>query len=216
LLTSVISYASLLTSSYDKYSDTYRYVPLNGDIAGLMVRTAETRDPWFSPAGVNRGQIKNVVKLAWNPSKTDRDLIYKNDINPVVTLPGQGTMLYGDKTGLGKDSAFNRINVRSLFIVLEKTIAKAANEMMFEFNDDFTRAHFKNIVEPFLRNVQGRRGIYEFKVICDDSNNTGEVIDAGRFVGDIYIKPAKSINFIQLNFIAVGSSVEFTEIAGQF
>jgi phage tail sheath protein FI len=201
---------------YDKYNDVYRYVPLNGDIAGLTARSDDLRDPWFSPAGYNRGQIKNLVKLAYSPSKTDRDVLYKNDVNPVITQPGQGTVLFGDKTALGRPSAFDRINVRRLFIVLEKTIATAANQMLFEFNDEFTRAQFLNLIEPFLRDVQGRRGITDFRVVCDDTNNTAEVIDTNRFVGDIYIKPAKSINFIQLNFVAVRSGVEFNEVVGQF
>jgi phage tail sheath protein FI len=201
---------------YDKYNDVYRYIPLNGDIAGLTARSDDLRDPWFSPAGYNRGQIKNLVKLAYSPSKTDRDLLYKNDINPVITQPGQGTVLFGDKTALGRPSAFDRINVRRLFIVLEKTIATAANQMLFEFNDEFTRAQFLNLIEPFLRDVQGRRGITDFRVVCDETNNTPEVIDTNRFVGDIYIKPAKSINFIQLNFVAVRSGVEFNEVVGQF
>lgn len=201
---------------YDKYNDTYRYVPLNGDIAGLVVRTDTTRDPWYSPAGFNRGIIKNVVKLAYNPSKADRDILYKNGINPVVTFPGQGTLLYGDKTALAKPSAFDRINVRRLFITLEKAIATAAKFTLFEFNDEFTRAQFRNLVEPFLRDVQGRRGIYDYRVVCDDTNNTAEVIDRNEFIGDIYIKPAKSINFIQLNFVAVRTGVEFSEIVGQF
>ena len=199
---------------YDKYNDVYRYIPMNGDTAGLCVRTDDTRDPWFSPAGFNRGQIKNIVKLAYNPSKADRDQLYKAGINPVVTFPGQGTVLFGDKTLLANASAFDRINVRRLFIVLEKAIAKAAKSLLFEFNDDLTRAQFRNIVEPFLRDVQGRRGITAFKVVCDNSNNTSQVIDSNQFVGDIYIKPAKSINFIQLNFVAVRSGVEFSEIIG--
>lgn len=201
---------------YDKYSDIYRYVPLNGDTAGLIVRTDTVRDPWWSPAGFNRGMIKNVIKLSYNPSKADRDILYKADVNPVVNFPGQGTLLYGDKTALGKPSAFDRINVRRLFIVLEKAIATASKFTLFEFNDEFTRASFKNMVEPFLRDVQGRRGIYDFRVVCDETNNTPEVIDRNEFVGDIYIKPAKSINFIQLNFVAVRSGVEFSEIVGQF
>lgn len=201
---------------YDKYADVYRYIPLNGDMAGITARSDNVRDPWFSPAGFSRGQVKNLVKLAFSPSKTERDLLYKNDINPVVTFPGQGTVLYGDKTLLGRSSAFDRINVRRLFIVLEKAIATASNSALFEFNDEFTRAQFKNLVEPYLRDVQGRRGIYDFRVVCDETNNTAEVIDSNRFVGDIYIKPAKSINFIQLNFVAVRSGVEFNEIAGQF
>jgi phage tail sheath protein FI len=201
---------------YDKYNDLYRYTPLNGDIAGLAVRTDNNRDPWFSPAGYNRGLIKNVVKLAFNPNKAQRDILYPKDINPVITQPGQGTLLFGDKTALGLPSAFDRINVRRLFIILEKAIARAAKTTLFEFNDEFTRAQFKNLVEPFLRDVQGRRGIYDFRVICDDTNNTGEVIDRNEFIGDIYIKPAKSINFIQLNFVAVRTGVEFEEIVGQF
>jgi len=201
---------------YDKYNDVYRYVPLNGDTAGLMVRTDNERDPWFSPAGFNRGQIKNIIKLSWNPTKAQRDQLYKNGINPVVTFPGQGTVLFGDKTLLAKPSAFDRINVRRLFITLEKAISTAAKFTLFEFNDEFTRAQFRNLVEPFLRDVQGRRGIYDFRVVCDESNNTPEVIDRNEFVGDIYVKPARSINFIQLNFVAVRTGVEFTEIVGQF
>jgi hypothetical protein len=201
---------------YDKYADVYRYIPLNGDIAGITARSDSLKDPWFSPAGFTRGQIKNLVKLAFSPGKTERDLLYKNDVNPIVTFPGQGTVLYGDKTLLGRASAFDRINVRRLFIVLEKAIATASNSTLFEFNDDFTRSQFVNLVEPYLRDVQGRRGIFDFRVVCDETNNTAEVIDSNRFVGDIYIKPAKSINFIQLNFVAVRSGVEFNEIAGQF
>jgi len=201
---------------YDKYNDIYRYVPLNGDTAGLMVRTDNERDPWFSPAGFNRGQVKNVIKLATNPTKGQRDQLYKSGINPVVTFPGQGTVLFGDKTLLAKPSAFDRVNVRRLFIVLEKAIATAAKFTLFEFNDEFTRAQFRNLVEPFLRDVQGRRGIYDFLVVCDTTNNTGEVIDRNEFVGDIYVKPARSINFIQLNFVAVRTGVEFSEIVGNF
>ena len=201
---------------YDKYNDVYRYVPLNGDIAGLCVLTDNVRDPWFSPAGFNRGIIKNVIKLAYNPSKNERDILYKAGVNPVVSFPGQGTVLYGDKTAAAKSSAFDRINVRRLFIVLEKAISTAAKFALFEFNDDFTRGEFKNLVEPFLRDVQGRGGILEFKVVCDTTNNTAGVIDRNEFVGDIYIKPNKSINFIQLNFVAVRTGVEFSEIVGKF
>jgi len=201
---------------YDKYNDLYRYVPLNGDVAGLAVRTDNLRDPWWSFAGFNRGQIKNIIKLAYNPFKADRDILYKNDINPVCVFPGQGTVLFGDKTILGKPSAFDRINVRRLFIVLEKAIATAAKFTLFEFNDEFTRAQFRSLVEPFLRDVQGRRGIYDFRVVCDETNNTPEVIDRNEFIGDIYIKPARSINFIQLNFIAVRTGVEFSEVVGKF
>ncbi len=201
---------------YDKYNDKFRYVPLNGDIAGLCVRTDDTRDPWYSPAGYNRGIIKNVVKLAYNPKKGERDQLYKAGVNPVITQAGQGTLLFGDKTLLSKPSAFDRINVRRLFIVLEKAIATAAKYSLFEFNDEFTRAQFRNLVEPFLRDVQGRRGIFDFRVVCDTSNNTGDVIDRNEFVGDIYVKPARSINFIQLNFVAVRTGVEFEEIVGKF
>ena len=224
----LITYRNLFNSSsyavmdnnwklqFDKYNNVYRWVPLNGDIAGLCVRTDFERDPWYSPAGFNRGQIKNVVKLAWNADKTDRDELYKNGINPVVTFPGEGVVLYGDKTMLAKPSAFDRINVRRLFIVLEKAIARAAKYSLFEFNDEFTRAQFVALVEPFLRDVQGRRGIFDFRVVCDTTNNTPEVIDRNEFIGDIYIKPARSINFIQLNFVAVRTGVAFEEVVGKF
>ena len=201
---------------YDKYADVYRWIPLNADIAGLCARTDDVRDPWFSPAGYSRGNIKNVVKLQLNPAKAERDVLYKAKINPVITQPGQGTVLFGDKTFAPTTSAFDRINVRRLFIVLEKAIGVAAKSTLFEFNDDFTRAQFKNLVEPFLRDVQGRRGIYDFRVVCDETNNTSNVIDSNQFVGDIFIKPARSINFIQLNFVAVRSGVEFSEVVGQF
>lgn len=200
----------------DKYNNVYRWLPLNGDIAGLCVRTDYERDPWYSPAGFNRGHIKNVYKLAWNPDKADRDDLYKVGINPVVSFPGEGVILYGDKTMLVKPSAFDRINVRRLFIVLEKAITRAARYSLFEFNDEFTRAQFVALIEPFLRDVQGRRGIYAFKVVCDETNNTPERIDRNEFWGDIYIKPARSINFIHLNFIAVRSGVAFEEIIGKF
>ena len=199
---------------YDKYNNTYRYIPLNGDIAGLCVNTDTVRDPWFSPAGFNRGQVKNAIKLAWNPNKTERDVLYAAGVNPVVSFPGQGIVLFGDKTLQNKPSAFDRINVRRLFIVLEKSIAKAAEFSLFEFNDEFTRAQFVALVTPFLRDVQGRRGIYDFRVVCDTTNNTPQVIDSNQFVGDIYIKPARSINFIQLNFVAVATGVDFTTIVG--
>jgi len=201
---------------YDKYNDKYRWVPLNADIAGLCARTDDVRDPWFSPAGSQRGSIKNVVKLGFNPSKTDRDTLYKAGINPVVTFPGEGTILFGDKTFAGRVSAFDRINVRRLFIVLEKSISAAARASLFEFNDEFTRAQFVNLVEPFLRTVKGRRGIYDFRVVCDTTNNTPDIIDANQFIGDIYIKPARSINFIQLNFVAVRTGIAFNEVVGQF
>ncbi|NBQ48436.1 MAG: hypothetical protein EBU33_08295 [Sphingobacteriia bacterium] len=197
---------------YDRYNDKYRYIPLNADIAGLCARTDYSNDPWWSPGGFNRGQIKNVVKLSTNPTKTDRDNLYKNGVNPVCAFPGQGVVLYGDKTLLAKPSAFDRINVRRLFIVLEKAIATASKYQLFEFNDSFTRAQFKNLVEPFLRDVQGRRGITDFVVKCDGTNNTGEVIDRNEFIADIYIKPNRSINFITLNFIAARDGVAFSEI----
>jgi len=201
---------------YDKYNDVYRWVPLNGDIAGLCVRTDVVRDPWWSPAGYNRGIIQNVVRLAWNPRKAYRDQLYQAGINSVMSEPGQGTLLFGDKTMLTKPSAFDRINVRRLFIVLEKAISTAAKYTLFEFNDQFTRSQFVNMVEPFLRDVMGRRGIYDYRVVCDATNNTPEVVDSNRFVGDIYVKPARSINFIQLNFVAVRTGVDFTEIVGKF
>ena len=226
--TTVKTYRDTLTSSsyavmdcgwkyqYDKYNDIYRWLPLNGDIAGLLVRTDVDRDPWFSPAGLNRGQIKNVVKLAWSPTKAERDTLYNAGINPVVTFPGEGTVLFGDKTLLNRPEAMDRINVRRLFIVLEKTVARASRSSLFEFNDEFTRAQFVNLVEPYLREIQGRRGIYDFRVVCDTTNNTPEVIDRNEFVGDIYVKPARSINFIQLNFVAVRTGVAFNEIVGRF
>ena len=222
--TSIVTFRDTLTSSsyavldsgwkyqYDRYNDVYRWVPLNGDTAGTTVRTDFVADPWFSPAGFNRGQIKNVVKLAYSPGKTDRDTLYKKGVNPVVSFPGNGTVLFGDKTLLAKPSAFDRINVRRLFIVLEKSIATAAKYQLFEFNDGFTRAQFKNLVEPFLRDVQGRRGITDFKVVCDESNNTGEVIDGNEFVADIFIKPARAINFIQLNFVATRTGISFETV----
>jgi phage tail sheath protein FI len=189
---------------------------LNGDIAGLCARTDSTNDAWWSPAGFNRGQIKNFVRLAYNPRKAERDLLYSNNINPVVTFPGQGTVLYGDKTYQIQPSAFDRINVRRLFIVLEKAISTAAKYSLFEFNDTFTRAQFVNLITPYLRTVQGRRGITDFLVVCDTTNNTGQIVDSNQVIGDIYIKPARSINFIQLNFVAVGTSVQFSQVVGQF
>lgn len=224
--TDTLSYRNLLTSTsyavmdcnwkyqYDKYNDIYRWIPMNGDVAGLCARTDYTNDPWWSPAGYMRGIIKNVIKIAWNPTKANRDNLYLKGINPIVSFPGEGTLLYGDKTLLARPSAFDRINVRRLFIVLEKAIAKAARSTLFEFNDQFTRAQFVNLVEPYLRDVKGRRGIYDFRVVCDTTNNTPEVIDRNEFIGDIYIKPARSINFIQLNFIATRTGVSFDEIIG--
>lgn len=199
---------------YDRYNDTFRWVPLAGDIAGLCANTDLVRDPWYSPAGLNRGHIRNAFKLAWNPTKANRDDLYKIGVNPVVNMPEDGIVLFGDKTLLAAPSAFDRINVRRLFIVLEKAIATAAKYQLFEFNDAFTRNQFTTIVTPFLRNVQGRRGIFDFKVICNESNNTAEVIDKNEFVADIFIKPARSINFITLNFIATRTGVSFEEIGG--
>ena len=199
---------------YDRYSDVYRYVPLNADTAGLAARTDLIADAWYSPAGFNRGIVRGAVKLAFNPTKSQRDELYRARINPVATFPGQGTVLFGDKTGLSAPSAFDRINVRRLFITLEKAIATASKFQLFEFNDEFTRANFRNIVEPFLREVQGRRGITDFLVVCDETNNTGEVIDRNEFIAEIFIKPARSINFITLQFIATRTGVSFDEVAG--
>ena len=199
---------------YDRYNDVYRHVPLNGDIAGLGARTDLIADAWWSPAGLNRGIVRGAVKLAFNPTKTQRDELYRARVNPVATFPGQGTVLFGDKTGLTAPSAFDRINVRRLFIVLEKAIATASKFQLFEFNDEFTRANFRNIVEPFLREVQGRRGITDFLVVCDETNNTGEVIDRNEFIAEIFVKPARSINFITLQFIATRTGVSFDEVAG--
>ena len=222
----VMAFANGLTSSsyavcdssalyvYDKYNDVFRYIGAAGHVAGLCANTDRVADSWFSPAGVNRGQLLGVTKLAFNPKKADRDTLYKGRVNPLVSFPGEGMMLFGDKTLLSRPSAFDRINVRRLFITLEKAISTAAKAQLFEFNDEFTRAQFRNLVEPFLRDVKGRRGITDFQVICDTSNNTGQVIDSNRFVADIFIKPARSINFITLNFIATRTGVEFSEIAG--
>jgi len=224
--TDVMAFANGLTSTsyavcdssalyvYDKYNDLYRYIGAAGHMAGLCANTDRVADAWFSPAGVNRGQLLGVTKLAFNPKKADRDTLYKGRVNPLVSFPGEGMMLFGDKTLLSRASAFDRINVRRLFIALEKAISTAAKAQLFEFNDEFTRAQFKNMVEPFLRDVKGRRGITDFSVVCDTSNNTSSVIDGNRFVADIFIKPARSINFISLNFIATRSGVEFSEIAG--
>jgi hypothetical protein len=212
------SYATLdgnWKNQYDVYNDVYRYLPCNGDTAGLYARTDNERDAWWAAAGLNRGHMKNVINLAWNPRLAERDILYKNGINPIVSFPGEGPVLWGNKTLQAKPSAFDRMNVRRLFIVLEKAIAKAAQYMLFEFNDVFTRAQFRNMVEPYLRDVQGRRGIYDFLVVCDETNNTPEVIDRNEFKGDIYIKPARVAEFITLNFIATRTGVEFTEIVGR-
>ena len=224
--TDVMAFANGLSSSsyavcdssavyvYDKYNDTYRWIGAAGHVAGLCANTDNVADAWYSPAGVSRGQLLGITKLAWNPIQADRDTLYKGRVNPLVSLPGQGTMLFGDKTLLAKPSAFDRINVRRLFITLEKAVSTAAKAQLFEFNDEFTRAQFKNLVEPFLRDVKGRRGLTDFSVICDETNNTSQVIDSNSFVADIYIKPARSINYITLNFVATRTGVSFTEIAG--
>jgi hypothetical protein len=222
----VISWANGINSSsfgvldssalyvFDKFNDKFRYITAASTVAGLMANTDEVADPWFSPAGLNRGQLRNVAKLAFNPNKSERDSLYQARVNPLVSFPGEGTVMFGDRTALVRPSAFDRINVRRLFITLEKAISIASRSQLFELNDQFTRAQFRNLVEPFLRDVQGRRGITDFNVVCDDTNNTPEVIDSNRFVADIFIKPSRSINFIQLNFIAVRTGVEFSEIAG--
>ena len=199
---------------YDKYNDVFRFVPMNGDTAGLCANTDNVADAWFSPAGYNRGGVRGAVKLSYNPAKAERDVLYRARVNPVVNFPGQGVTLFGDKTALAKPSAFDRINVRRLFLVLEKAIATASKFQLFEFNDEFTRAQFRNLVEPFLRDVQGRRGISDFSVVADGTNNTGEVIDRNEFVADIFVKPARSINFITLSFIATRTGVNFSEVGG--
>jgi hypothetical protein len=199
---------------FDKHNDKFRYVPLNGDTAGCCAQTDQQRDPFFSPAGFTRGQIKGVVNLPYNPKKAERDKLYQSQVNPIVSFPGEGTVLFGDKTQLTKPSAFDRINVRRLFILLEKAIANAAKFQLFEFNDEFTRSQFVAMVEPFLRDIQGRGGIQDFRVVCDASNNTAQVVDTNAFRGDIFVKPSRAINFIQLNFVAVRSGVEFSEVVG--
>jgi phage tail sheath protein FI len=222
----VLDFADTLTSSsyafldstalkiYDKYNDVYRWIPAAGHMAGLCANTDEVADAWFSPGGFNRGQLLGITKIAFNPKKAERDDLYKKRVNPIVSFPGEGTVLFGDKTLLAKPSAFDRINVRRLFIILEKAISTAAKYQLFELNDEFTRAMFRNMTEPFLREIKGRRGITDFKVVCDETNNTGEIIDSNQFVADIYIKPARSINFITLNFIATRTGVDFAEIGG--
>ena len=213
---SYMVFDSAYKQMYDKFNDVFRFVPMNGDTAGLCAYTDNVADPWFSPGGFNRGNVRGAIKLSYNPKKSERDQLYGARVNPIVDFPGQGVVLFGDKTALAKPSAFDRINVRRLFLVLEKAISTAAKFSLFEFNDEFTRAQFRNLIEPFLRDVQGRRGIFDFKVVADATNNTGEVIDRNEFIGDIYIKPARSINFITLNFVAVRTGVEFSEVVGQF
>jgi len=224
--TDVITYRNTLPTStyafmdcnwkyqYDRYNDVYRWVPLNGDVAGLAARTDLQYDPWFSIAGYTRGQIKNVFKLAWNPSEANIKDLYRSSVNAIIIEKGEGPILFGDKTLVSKPDAFDRINVRRLFIILEKSIAKAAKYFLFDINDQYTRAQFVSMVEPFLRNIQGRRGIFAFQVICDETNNTPDVIDRNEFVGSIRVKPARSINFIRLNFTAVGTGVSFEEVVG--
>jgi len=211
---SFVVYDSGYKYMYDKYNDLFRFVPLNGDTAGLCAFTDQIADSFFSPAGFNRGRVRGAIKLPYNPNNAERDRLYRARVNPVVNFSGQGVTLFGDKTALTKPSAFDRINVRRLFLLLEKAIATAAKFQLFEFNDEFTRAQFRNLVEPFLRDVQGRRGITDFSVIADATNNTGEVIDRNEFVSDIFIKPNRSINFITLNFIATRTGVAFTEVGG--
>ena len=200
--------------TYDRFANTFRYIPLNGDIAGMCARNDINNFPWFSPAGTSRGAVLNAVKLAYNPNQIERDKLYTNRINPVIFSPGAGIVLFGDKTGFGKASAFDRINVRRLFIYLEDAISAAAKDQLFEFNDEITRTNFVNIVEPFLRDVQAKRGIYDFRVVCDETNNTGAVIDNNEFIADIFIKPARSINFIGLTFVATRTGISFEEVIG--
>ena len=202
--------------TYDRWNDEYVYVPLNGDIAGTVVFTSLEAEPYYSPAGISRGQIRNVVKLAFNPAKSQRDILYAARINPVVSFPGEGTVLFGDKTALAYSSAFDRINVRRLFLIVEREIAIISRVNLFEFNDDVTRTLFKNNVTPFLRDIQSKRGMQDFLVVCDESNNPPGIVDRNEFVADIYIKPSRSINFITLNFVATKSGVTFEEAIGQF
>lgn len=199
---------------YDKYRDKYVFIPASSATAGIMAATDDVAAPWFSPAGTRRGQYFGVTSLAWNATKAQRDLLYKANVNPIVNLPGQGILLYGDKTKLGKNSAFSRINVRRLFLAIERAIKGAAQNVLFEFNDEFTRAEFVNIVEPFLREIKGRRGITDFRVVCDETNNTSTVIDNNQFVASIFVKPARSINYVTLNFVAVRTGVDFQEVVG--
>jgi hypothetical protein len=202
--------------TYDRFNDVYRYIPLNGDVAGTLVFTSLEAEPYYSPAGISRGQIRNVAKLPYNPGKAQRDILYAARVNPVVTFPGEGTVLFGDKTGLAYSSAFDRINVRRLFLIVEREIAEISRVNLFEFNDQVTRTLFKNNVNPFLRDIQSKRGMYDFLVVCDETNNPPEIIDRNEFVADIYIKPAKSINFITLNFIATKTGASFEESIGLF
>jgi phage tail sheath protein FI len=199
---------------YDKYNDQYIHIPAASSTAGIMAATDLNRAPWFSPAGSRRGQYLGITAISWSPTKSQRDTLYKASVNPIANIPGQGVLLFGDKTKLGRPSAFDRINVRRLFLVLERAIGRAAEQVMFEFNDEFTRAEFVNIIEPVLREVKGRRGITDFKVVCDETNNTAAVVDRNEFIANIFIKPARSINYVTLNFVAVRSGVDFEEVVG--
>jgi phage tail sheath protein FI len=226
IVTDTVAFAELCTSSsyliidnnfvkvYDKYNDQYVYIPAAASTAGVMALTDDTSAPWFSPAGSRRGQYLGVTSLAYSPTKAQRDTLYKSGVNPIVNIPGQGILLYGDKTKLGRPSAFDRINVRRLFIGIERAIKGAAQNVMFEFNDEFTRAEFVNIIEPFLREIKGRRGITDFRVVCDETNNTAAVIDSNQFIASVFIKPARSINYVTLNFVAVRTGVDFDEVVG--
>jgi len=225
--TNLITYFAPLASSsygifdsgykytYDRFNNEFRYIPTNGDIAGLMCRTNVVAYPWFSPAGQQRGIINNAIKLAYNPTQDQRDQLYPNRINAVVTKPGTGTLLFGDKTALAYASAFDRINVRRLFLTIEQALQKAAEAQLFELNDELTRANFRNIVEPYLRDVEAKRGLYGFLVVCDTTNNTPDIIDNNEFRADIYLKPAKSINYVTLTFVATRTGVSFDEVAGR-
>jgi phage tail sheath protein FI len=225
-VTKSVAFANRLTASsylivdnnylkvYDKYNDQYVYIPAASSTAGIMSATDLNAAPWFSPAGQRRGQYFGITSLAYNPIKSQRDTLYKAGVNPIVTLPGQGTILFGDKTKLGRPSAFDRINVRRLFLTIERAIKGAAQNVMFEFNDEFTRAEFVNIIEPFLREIKGRRGITDFRVVADETNNTADVIDNNQFIASVFIKPARSINFVTLNFVAVRTGVSFDEVVG--
>ena len=225
--TNVVRFFSSLSSSsyavfdsgykytYDRFNNLFRYVPCNGDIAGLMVRTDIQQFPWYSPAGQSRGVLNNAIKLAYNPSKSQRDSLYEARVNSVINQPGTGVLLFGDKTGLAYASAFDRINVRRLFITVEKALESVAQAQLFEFNDQITRSNFINIVEPYLRDVQAKRGLYDFRVICDESNNTPEVIDNNEFRADIFLKPSKSINYVTLTFVATRTGISFEEVTGR-
>ena len=226
ITTNVIATANAYTNSsylvadnnflkvYDKYNDGYIHIPAASSTAGICAATDLNRAPWFSPAGSRRGQYLGITGLAYTPNKSQRDQLYKVDVNPVANIPGQGTLLYGDKTMLGRPAAFDRVNVRRLFLILERAIGRAAQQVLFEFNDEFTRAEFVNIVEPVLREVQGRRGITDFRVVCDETNNTPAIVDRNEFIANVFIKPARSINFVTLNFVAVRTGVDFEEVVG--